>query len=197
MSARFAMRDCARCERQVLVKADGHCPRCDQLLLADQADQAGPVSRNVRLSPVSLQPHVCLQCGAPTHRLVRVRAVGPRPATALRAPESEKSSVPWYVYLVLPGGFGCLTMLVRGLGDLLADASTRRRPTLSVRVRQCRDCGAQGPPSGFAPDYPARRMSFAAHPRFAEALVLQIREVKRRQALSVAPSRGDDEARPH
>jgi len=179
------MRTCERCDRQVLATADGRCPGCDAQLLEPET----PEVLRVTLSPGTKQPHVCLQCGAPTHRRVRVRVVGPRPPLI-----RTKTKVPWELHLI--GGIGCLASIVAGLSDLWRDSVQQRRPTLCVKVRQCSQCGNEGRPQGFAPEFRARRLSFDAHPRYLEALARMNRDARQDARLKTTPSRGDDDARP-
>ena len=103
--------------------------------------------------------------------------------------------MPWLLHLV-PGGFGCLASLVLGLVNSLGDARARRRPTVSVRVRQCAECGPEGRPPAIAPDYDTRRISFDAHPRFVEALARVGRDAAAARKARTGPPRGDDGARP-
>ncbi len=88
-----------------------------------------------------------------------------------------------FLALILGGGF---FTLLRGVGQ----AFDSRRPTFALRVPQCDVCGREGPPVGRGPDYTARRLTFDTHPRFADALAAQQREVERRH-------RGHQEGRSH
>ena len=153
--------------------------------------RVAPQVSRVTLSPTVEQPHVCLQCGAATHRRTRVRVHGPRPLPVQREPVR----LPLWFDL-LTGGLGCLLSVLGGGVRLLEDALTTRRPTISLRVRQCAECGLSGTPPAHAPDYDARRITFEAHPRFVEALAHDLRHASATRSAGSALPRGDDEARP-
>ncbi len=109
-----------------------------------------------------------MQCGAPTHRIAHLRVRGP-PPPVVRRPEHEFESaldpaIGPFKSIALAVSLVCLVW------DELYDLALRRPPTIDLRTRQCRACRQAGNSPSLTPCFTTRRLSFEAHPRFAEAL---------------------------
>jgi hypothetical protein len=133
------------------------------------------------IGPTTRLPDVCLQCGQPTHRRVKVKRVGPRPPAEKVEPSSMQTALG-----CLPS-VGCLFTL------LFFSASLFQRrgpppPVVRVRVPQCRDCAKGGKPEPLGVQYELKTFRFDVHPRFANWAAQE----KRSAARVAAPPRGDE-----
>jgi hypothetical protein len=139
-------------------------------------------------------PAICIECGRPTHRRVRVKRVGPPvPVPPLPPPDPGRASegadegcALTFLDLTMPGH----RLFRKLLGSSKRGSRPRAepRPVVRVRVPQCRECARRGKPEPVRADFSREVLVFEVHPRFAD----WVEQTRRGRGALRPPERGSE-----
>ncbi len=145
--------ECPHCFTLVLPKGDGQCPACQRN--ARQASGPDPELVTLSIGEQSEIPDLCCHCGLPTRRMKRVKRWKP-------AENAQQTAGFWILVTFLFGGLGsALAALQRATGGRYSGHS------VVVRIGQCPECAAVGPPEPLQVDHEHFTMRFLVHRDFA------------------------------
>lgn len=162
--------ECPHCFLRVGVMSDGICPACLQNVHNPPKENASKASLSID-HDASLPPF-CFECATPTERYVKVKR---HASIARRGDPDEGSEIMAFSILGLfcPGVghlviWSACALVYMVLWIARGGASSREGEVILVRMPQCDDCGAKGPPEPVIVSREQRLMTFVVHKTFKE-----------------------------
>jgi hypothetical protein len=137
---------CHNCHRIILPKSDGSCPACSKN--TNDLSNLDPNVELLRIDEDDVAPYLCCSCGFPESRTIRITSRSDQPAENSDG-SIDEDDVPFLVRFIFSWVLVFLgKLLVKSLSKL-----NEGKPSVTISVRQCRDCTKHHPIRPVQVDY--------------------------------------------